>query len=173
MRYVLSLSAVVILGAMPTASFAETAQATITGTAPGSTISGVVHLTETDEGLHINASVSGTAPGKHGFHIHAFGSCADGGKAAGGHYNPEGVEHGYVPTDGLDKAHAGDLGNIEVAADSDGQLELTIAELTLTDGPYAVAGRAIILHADEDDFGQPTGHAGSRIGCGAIVIVGP
>ncbi|NET38022.1 MAG: superoxide dismutase family protein [Cyanothece sp. SIO1E1] len=27
---------------------------------------------------------------------------------------------------------------------------------------------AIIVHADPDDFSQPVGNAGARIGCGAI-----
>ena len=156
---------------LPASSEADTGLATITGTTPDSTLTGTVRLEDTDEGLHIAAQVSGASPGQHGFHIHAFGSCADGGKAAGGHYNPEEVQHGYLPDDGLDEAHAGDLGNLEVGADGSGSLELTLSDLVLTEDDYAVAGRAFVLHADPDDFGQPTGHAGARIGCGTIVLV--
>jgi Cu-Zn family superoxide dismutase len=35
-----------------------------------------------------------------------------------------------------------------------------------------VAGRAFVLHEKADDFGQPVGNAGSRIGCGPIVLTG-
>jgi len=35
-------------------------------------------------------------------------------------------------------------------------------------GPYAVAGRAVIVHANPDDFSQPSGNAGGRIACGVI-----
>ena len=34
------------------------------------------------------------------------------GKAAGSHYNPMGAPHGQVLKDGMQHAHAGDLGNI-------------------------------------------------------------
>ncbi|MBI3323135.1 MAG: superoxide dismutase family protein, partial [Candidatus Omnitrophica bacterium] len=33
-------------------------------------------------------------------------------------------------------------------------------------------GRSLILHEKVDDFGQPLGNAGGRIGCGVIRIVG-
>jgi Cu-Zn family superoxide dismutase len=46
---------------------------------------------------------------------------------------------------------------------------LTLSE-TQTEGQYAIGDRAFILHADPDDFGQPTGNAGGRIGCGTIQI---
>ncbi|NJL85906.1 MAG: superoxide dismutase family protein [Leptolyngbyaceae cyanobacterium SM1_1_3] len=35
---------------------------------------------------------------------------------------------------------------------------------------FIFANRAVILHADADDFGQPTGHVGDRIGCGVIQL---
>jgi Cu-Zn family superoxide dismutase len=43
-------------------------------------------------------------------------------------------------------------------------------------GATSIAGRAMVLHAGEDDLGQggesdslTTGHAGARLGCGEIV----
>jgi Cu-Zn family superoxide dismutase len=33
-----------------------------------------------------------------------------------------------------------------------------------------VAGRAVVVHEQEDDFSQPVGNAGGRIACGPIVI---
>lgn len=47
--------------------------------------------------------------------------------------------------------------------------------LSSSAGATTVVGRAIVLHAGADDLGQggyedslATGHAGARIGCGAI-----
>ena len=92
--------------------WAETGKAVLQGTAPDSKISGTATLTDTDDGLKISVQVANVPPGKHGLHIHQFGDCSDTGKAAGGHYNPDGVQHGYLPKDGFDAAHAGDFGNI-------------------------------------------------------------
>lgn len=149
--------------------FASSATAVIHGTEPGSQISGQATFQETPQGLKVTAQVSHLSPGKHGFHIHQNGACGDGGKAAGGHFNPDNAPHGLLLKDGLSHAHAGDLGNIEVGADGNGKLEETIPSLTLSEGKYSVAGKSVILHAKEDDLaGQPAGNAGDRIGCGEI-----
>lgn len=140
----------------------------IQGTAEGSPISGEAVFVETGLGLKINLSIEGVPPGKHGFHIHEKGDCGDQGKAAGAHFNPEGVPHGDLSKDGFQKAHAGDLGNIEIGQDGKGNLERVISGLTLKEGKYSVAGRSIILHEKEDDFSQPSGNAGARIACGVI-----
>lgn len=149
----------------------EVAQTIISSTSNPSENLGEVSFTEKPTGLKIHAEFTNAPSGKHGFHVHENGSCADSGKAAGGHFNPEGVKHGYLPTDGFTDAHAGDLGNVTIAEDGTGSLDLTIAGLSLEDGRYAIANRAMILHEKEDDFGQPTGNAGSRIGCGVISTV--
>lgn len=151
---------------------AETGTVAVHGTSPESTVAGSVTLTETAGGLAVSVEVSNVPPGKHGLHIHQYGNCADGGKAAGGHYNPHGVKHGFLPKDGFEGAHAGDLGNIEVGPDGAGKLELTLPGLRLSGGEHSVGGRSVILHEQVDDFGQPLGNAGGRIGCGVIRIVG-
>lgn len=137
-------------------------------TAEGSLISGKVSFMETDEGLRINAVVFNAPPGKHGFHIHEKGNCSDQGNAAGGHFNPDNVAHGDVEKQGFKKAHAGDLGNIEIGSDGKGKLEKVIPGLTLEEGKYGVIGRSVILHEKEDDFDQPTGNAGGRIACAIV-----
>ena len=143
------------------------------GTQADSPIAGVVKFTETEEGLLVEAEVFNVPnPGKHGFHIHNFGSCEDAGNAAGGHYNPTGAQHGLLSKDGHAKAHAGDMGNIEIDQNGQGKLSLVLSEIGLTSGKYNVAGRAVILHEKEDDFGQPTGNAGGRIACGTIIVMG-
>ena len=103
----------------------------------------------------MEASVKGVSPGKHGFHIHENGACTEEGKAAGGHFNPDQASHGLLSKDGFAHSHAGDLGNIEVAADGTGKLEVILPGLSLTEGKYNVTGKSVILHEKEDDFGQP------------------
>ena len=154
-----------------TQAFSAAGKAAITGTAAGSPIAGTATLKETPQGLSITVRLSHVPPGQHGLHVHEHGACGDSGKAAGGHFNPDNVKHGYLPKDGLAGAHAGDLGNITIGPDGSGKLTATIHGLTLKTGPHAVAGHAIILHEKVDDFSQPTGNAGARIGCGVIELV--
>jgi len=153
-------------------AFAEKGVAVINGTSEGSSIYGKVVFEDTPEGLKIAAKVNGVSTGRHGFHIHQFGACGDMGKAAGDHYNPKGVGHGLLVRDGFEHAHAGDLGNIRAGEDGVGKLKTFIPGLTLSGGPHSVAGRSVILHERKDDFGQPAGNAGARVGCGRIVITG-
>ncbi len=149
---------------------ADTAIAVIQATTPDSKVSGSVELTDTPEGLKISGNFQNLTPGKHGFHIHENGACGEAGKAAGGHYNPGKVDHGLLSKDGFAHAHAGDFGNVEIGADGTGKFQAVEKGLTLKGGEHSVAGKAFILHEKEDDFGQPTGNAGGRIGCGIIEV---
>lgn len=102
-------------------------------------------------------------------HIHEFGDCsADDGSSAGGHWNPEGEDHGAW---GADAHHLGDLGNIEVDESGHGSLTLTTDRWSMGTGDADdIVGHAIIVHEKADDFTtQPTGAAGGRIACGVIV----
>ena len=114
----------------------------------------------------IKGIVKGLTPGKHGFHIHEFGDLSDGCASAGGHYNPDGVDHGS-----LKQGHVGDLGNIVADKSGTARFQLKAERVELKD----VVGRAIVIHADEDDLGKggdeeslKTGNAGERVGCGVI-----
>lgn len=157
-------------GLVALAAPGDTAEAVIHSTDSEQVAMGIAELTETNDGLVIQADFIAAPAGLHGFHVHAEGSCADGGQAAGGHYNPADVPHGYLPEDGFDAAHAGDLGNVEISEDGTGLYALSMPGLSLRGGSYPVADHAFILHADADDFGQPTGNAGGRIGCGVIEL---
>lgn len=149
---------------------AETAVSRVSGTFEGSAVSGSFTFQDTNDGLKLTGQISGLPPGKHGFHVHEFGSCADEGKAAGAHFNPQAAEHGYLPEKKLKHAHAGDFGNLEADAAGKASIDLTLPGLSVSGNPFAVAGRALIVHEKEDDFSQPAGNAGARIGCGLITI---
>jgi Cu-Zn family superoxide dismutase len=145
-------------------------KAKIMGTAEDSDIRGEIKLEETKDGLKITGDLENIPVGEHAFHIHEFGDCGEEGKLAGSHYNPTQSPHGHIMKDGMKKAHIGDLGNIVIGTDGSGHVDAVIPNLHLTGGKYNVAGRAFIIHDKKDDFGQPTGNAGGRIGCGPIVL---
>lgn len=138
----------------------------------GNETAGVVTFTQTEEGVRVEATISGLdAEARHGFHIHQYGDCrAPDGTSAAGHFNPEGVEHG-APTD--DIRHVGDLGNLPSNAEGSADVDFVDSHLQLN-GPNSILGRGVIIHAGTDDFeSQPTGDAGSRLACGVIGVANP
>lgn len=131
-----------------------------------SNVTGMVTFKRAENGSSISAEINGLSAGNHGFHIHQYGDCsAPDGTSAGGHFNPEGMEHSARDAE---KRHVGDMGNIE----SEG--EKTITTLNYVDSNISleeIVGRGVIIHAGEDDLtSQPSGAAGSRIACGVIGI---
>lgn len=131
----------------------------------GNQVRGVIMLTQQGDEVHITGKVTNLTPGEHGFHIHEFGDLrsADG-TSAGGHYGPEGHQHGG-PED--EQHHAGDLGNIR--ADQSGQATIDIRSKDLK--VHFTLGRAVVVHADPDDFkSQPSGNAGARVAVGVIGV---
>lgn len=133
----------------------------------GSKLAGKATLTETAEGVKVVLSVDGVPPGDHGSHVHEKGDCsAPDAASAGGHFNPAASPHALPASS---PRHLGDLGNIVVAADGKGTLEIVAPGANLKEGdPNSFLGRAIIVHEKKDDGGQPTGNAGGRIGCAEI-----
>ncbi|MGM0589855.1 MAG: superoxide dismutase family protein [Bacteroidota bacterium] len=134
----------------------------------GNDVTGTVTYEKVADGVRVSGTINGLEEGKHGFHIHEYGDCtAADGTSAGGHYNPEKVEHG-APTDEM--RHIGDMGNIE--ANADGVAEINYVDETINlNGPHSIMGRGVIVHAGEDDLtSQPTGAAGARVACGVIGI---
>ena len=138
----------------------------------GNEIEGMVTFTQTDDGVRVEATVSGlNSQALHGFHIHQYGDCrASDGTSAGGHYNPMDMPHGS-PTD--EERHVGDLGNLPTNEDGVAEIDYTDTEIELN-GTNSIIGRGIIVHAGQDDLEtQPTGAAGARLGCGVIGVANP
>jgi Cu-Zn family superoxide dismutase len=102
----------------------------------------------------------------HGMHIHEKGDCSEGGKGSGGHFNPTARPHGSFQSA---DHHAGDLPPLAAGKDGRAKIEVEVSGLTLAPGPNSVVGRAIVVHADADDFKtQPSGNSGTPIACGVI-----
>ncbi|MBA2113506.1 superoxide dismutase family protein [Bremerella alba] len=130
----------------------------------GSDVKGIIMLKQEDGYVHLTGKIINLEPGEHGFHIHEFGDLtkADG-SAAGGHFNPDGHEHGAPSAE----SHVGDLGNI--TADDSGVAKIDIKAKGLK--LHIVLGRSIVVHAKADDLkSQPSGDAGPRVGVGVIGI---
>jgi Cu-Zn family superoxide dismutase len=130
-------------------------------------------LTPSGAGVQIVVDVQGLPPGPKGVHIHETGTCTPPAfTSAGGHFNPDGRQHGSENPQG---SHAGDLPNLVVGADGSGRLTVTTDRLSLTSGRVSVFdadGNALIIHAGPDDLKtDPTGNSGGRIACGVITAV--
>jgi Cu-Zn family superoxide dismutase len=134
-------------------------------------VNGVVHFVRDGNAVRVKGRVAGLKPGRHGFHVHRYGDLTDeqAAKSAGSHYAPEDNPHGRM-TSG--ERHVGDLGNIVANAEGVATIDMRDDVIELN-GPQAVVGRALIIHADPDEFVQPTGHAGPRVAAGVIGIAPP
>lgn len=154
--------------ASPKAASVERAIALIQPT-EGNTVNGMIGFTQTAEGVKLVVNLQGLPPnGVHAWHIHEFGDLSDPkGKATGGHYNPENHDHALPPTE---KRHAGDLGNLKVDAQGNAHKEIMVKNISINGELNPILGRGVIVHAEEDDGGQPTGNAGGRIGQGVIGV---
>ena len=148
-------------------------EATTVGTAQlryadGST-AGKAQLIRQDQSLKLAVTVTGMAPGMHGFHLHSVGKCLPPDfKSAGGHLNPNGNTHGKNSTN---PAHLGDLPNLDVSDSGTATTQVPIggnASRDLAD-IFDQDGTAIVIHAGADDYrSDPAGNAGSRIACGVL-----
>lgn len=154
-----------------------------TATGPGPTIAqmrtaegkevGTVTFVQTEQGVIVSVKVKDLAPGKHGFHIHETGACTPDFQAAGGHFNPRAVEHGFHTAGGY---HAGDLPNLDVGADGTAEAEFFVPQVTIAGPaserlPYSLSdadGAAMMIHAATDDY-RTMASSGGRLACGVIV----
>ncbi|KAF5291996.1 hypothetical protein FQA39_LY14113 [Lamprigera yunnana] len=137
-------------------------------------ISGNVKFTQVQDGVVVEGEIAGLAPGNHGFHIHAIGDLSNGCTSAGPHFNPYNKHHGAPHSA---ERHVGDLGNIVAGPDGIARINIKDNLISLV-GERCIIGRAVVVHAGEDDLGLggneeslKTGNAGGRLGCGVIGIL--
>ncbi len=130
---------------------------------------GRAQITAGDDGVLFEVEISGLEPRKWvALHIHETGTCdhAGGHESAGGHFNPDGKEHGFVAANG---PHAGDLPNQYVADDGVLRAQVYSTMVRLDDAERGIRGRALIVHAGSDDYRtDPAGGAGDRLACAVI-----
>ncbi|MYD64406.1 MAG: superoxide dismutase family protein [Chloroflexi bacterium] len=151
-----------------------TAAATMS-TADGDVI-GTVRFLQTSGGVLVIAEMQGLPPGGHAFVIHEAGACTPNFDAAGDHFNPTGVEHGFIHSawqrGEAAEAHGGDLPNIYAASDGAARADFFTVGVTLDEGPahsvFDADGSAIIVHELPDTYGASEPDTGARLACGVI-----
>lgn len=150
--------------------------------ASGSSV-GTVTFAEEGEHVVVEVEATGLTPGFHGLHVHQMGRCEPNSTAptggapgnflsAGGHLHAQG-NTGHPAN--------GDLSSLQVRQDGSAALTTTTDLFTLDD-LTAEGGRAVIVHANADNFANiptryapapdqetlNTGDAGGRVACGVI-----
>eukprot|EP00091_Calanus_sinicus_P012787 TRINITY_DN28588_c0_g1_i1.p1 TRINITY_DN28588_c0_g1~~TRINITY_DN28588_c0_g1_i1.p1 ORF type:complete len:197 (+),score=25.13 TRINITY_DN28588_c0_g1_i1:81-671(+) len=164
-----------LLSAIATTGFATTAVCRLDGSGKG-LVAGELKIEGDGELTRFTGLVSGLSPGLHGFHVHANGDIGNQCKAAGGHFNPFGKNHGAPDAQ---ERHVGDLGNI--LTPDVGKTRVAVADrFALLDGAHSIIGKAIVIHEGTDDLGLggdagslATGNAGARAACCIITETFP
>jgi len=154
----------------PTTPKAGSRAVAVMGPTKGNSISGTIWFESTPDGVHIHGTIAGLAPNSvHGFHIHEFGDLTtDDGMAAGGHYNPTHQPHGGP---GAGPHMLGDLGNVKADGTGSATVDLTVADLSVSE-TNPIVGRSVVVHTLEDDL-TPKANPGARIGIGVIGYAKP
>ena len=127
---------------------------------------GSVRAWQTAGGVSFHIEASGLTHGFHGVHVHAVGRCDPPDFAsAGAHWNPAEKKHGINNPAG---PHAGDMPNVEVAANGVLSATLTLAGASMA-SLLDADGAALVIHAAADDYvTDPSGNSGARIACAVI-----
>jgi Cu-Zn family superoxide dismutase len=136
-------------------------------TVDGVKLDGEVELSELSNGVRVYVKVNDAPPGKRGIHIHEKGDCSNiAGKSMGEHFAPTGHKHGLP---GAPERHVGDLGNLTIAQDGTGVLDVVVPETNLKpDDRLSLLGKALVIHQSEDLGEGPSGRSGSPIACAVL-----
>jgi superoxide dismutase, Cu-Zn family len=124
------------------------------------------------KGVKVKIELKNLPFGPHGVHIHQNAACeAPDFKSAGGHFNPDGKQHGYMNSMGH---HNGDFpDSVSVGEDHTGQATFVINTISLDPAApnslFLNGGTSIVVHEKADDEKtDPSGASGNRIACGVI-----
>lgn len=127
--------------------------------APNMKVAGNAELEETDTGgVEIEVEISGAPVGKQGLQIVHAANCSDVTKGA-----PPGT------TTPLGDDRLGDLGNITIEDDGEGELKITIPNANLDPGDAkSFIGKSIVLYEAEAKGTGASAEAGKPIACAPI-----
>jgi Cu-Zn family superoxide dismutase len=161
----------VIIGCKTKSNSADTKSLNLTlESKSNSNVTGTATFVEKNGKVTFTAKIAGLQPGVHAIHIHEKSDCsAADGSSAGGHWNPTFKKHGKW---GEAEHHKGDIGNFTADEKGNGTITLTTDEWCIgcDDESKNILGKGIIVHQGADDFvTQPTGNAGGRVACTAII----
>ncbi|WP_119329214.1 superoxide dismutase family protein [Cysteiniphilum halobium] len=127
---------------------------------------GTVTVTAYDNGLLFTPKLHGlVASTAHGFHIHQNPSCANEGKAAGGHWDPNKTKSHQGP---YGDGHLGDLPVLYVDNAGDANSPVFAPRIhNLSE----IKGHSLMIHAGSDNYSdhpEALGGGGARMWCGVI-----
>ena len=126
---------------------------------------GTVRAWQTAGGVTFRIDAAGLPHGVHGIHVHAVGRCDPPDFASAGRTGIRAPKkHGMNNPAG---PHAGDLPNVEVAAN--GVLGATVTCPARAWRPARRRRRGLVIHAEADDYvTDPSGNSGARIACAVL-----
>lgn len=133
-------------------------------------VKGAVLFLQVGKEVHVEAHIWDLPSGKHGFHIHEYGSLLEGCASLGAHWNPKNRDHGSLHSS---NRHMGDFGNIKKNMKM--KFKISPASISGSNDPFSLLGRSVVIHEGEDDLGlgsksdsKTTGGSGARIGFAII-----
>lgn len=149
---------------------AKHAEAVLAATYADTAVTGTAKFDVEENGkvkLVLDLAIPSKAGKNVAVHIHEHGDCGDNGNLSHGHWNPTSQQHGKW---GSASFHSGDIGNVQLDKDGKGSLTMETDLWTLGgDAQKNILDKALIVHGGVDDYtSQPSGNAGTRIGCGVI-----
>ncbi|MFL1896703.1 superoxide dismutase family protein [Aquimarina sp. 2-A2] len=134
-------------------------------------VKGTIQFTEAEGIVSMEAKITGLSEGQHAIHLHEKADCSSAdGKSTGGHWNPTAEPHGKWGAES--GYHKGDIGNFNANAQGEGTITFATNEWCIgcDDDQKNIIGKAVIVHQGTDDFtSQPSGAAGTRISCAAVI----